>query len=332
LLSRKKNISLILLLTSAFVATGQNTMYTQTNVQRIFLNPALTGSSTFDNAEAGKISLNTRAQWIKLGKRFVNQSVSFESPVSENASIGFSGAISDYLSGTSNERRYSFFNSNLYYSYSIRINSNTRLMSGLSVGYSNTSFGSNQFNWEDQVNLRNTAFSLATSETTSLLTRDYLNSAAGLALVGKKFYISASAQNLNNPVIGFFDDNLQLPLLINAGIGFEIFENQFKGKWITEFLGYLQEDQSTVRGMLHYKWDNFRTGAGLNFSQFRNENGFNSMSVYFGVRKNNMYVAYSNDINISIKHAGIPMTHELSLVIFPYLLNYTSKPNPFPEY
>ncbi len=311
---------------------SQQTIYSQNYAQRIYLNPALTGSSTIDNTKAGKITSNTRTQWIKLGNRLINQSLSFESPVSQNAFTGISFTMSDFLSGTNSNRKYSHFNGNIYYAYSIPLSYSTSLRSGLNIGYSNTTFGSNQFNWEDQINTRNTAFSLPTEETALSLTRNYFNVSAGMALVGEKYYITLAAHHLNSPSIAFFDESQKILPSFNGTVGFEFYEDPIGTKILFELLGQIKDTENLFRGMFHYKRNNIRSGAGLNIGRINNMGSLTSLSVYFGFRRNQLYLAYSNDVNLSLKNVSVPMTHEISFVIFPYLLKHDNRSNPFPEY
>jgi len=94
---------------------------------------------------------------------------------------------------------------------------------------------------------------------------------------------------------------------------------------------YFQDGLHSTSLMFNALFDNFRVGAGTQYAQNQLQNAW-SINYYFGVRYDRYYVGYSNDWNISMRGQEIPVTHEISLLIFPKLYDRKSNINLFPEF
>jgi type IX secretion system PorP/SprF family membrane protein len=312
---------------------AQNLQFRQAFAQRALSNPALIGTGMINDVHSARISSGTRAQWLGLGKRLFSQTISIDAPI-KNTNAAYSAGVfsTDLLSGSEGKSKYAHLSAYLGYAYDIKINKNLFLRGGLSAQFSSIKFGTEQFFWEDQINVANTGFIIPTQEPTSQLTRNVVHASAGLFLYGKKGFLGIAAYNVNQPDISFFQEGGQtIPLNINIQAGYEILESQ-SGTKIIPSINYLILPESHSRSlMINGIRDNFRFGVGAQNTEAYAQQAW-SVNYYFGARYDKYYVAYSNDWNLSVKNSALPLTHEISVIIFPYTTEAQRKPNPFPEF
>jgi type IX secretion system PorP/SprF family membrane protein len=311
---------------------AQNVQFRQSFAQRVFSNPALIGTGLINDEQTMRISSGTRAQWLGLGKRLFSQSLAFDAPIKEtNASFSAGVFTTDFLSGSQGKSKYSHWSGHLGYAYDLKINKNLFLKTGLNVQFSSLNFGIERFNWEDQINATNTGFLLPTQEPVSQLTKNVIHASAGFVLYGSKGFLGVSAFNINQPDISFFEEgNQKLPLNISIMAGYEILESA-SGTKIVPSLNYHITPQTQIRAVTaNILKDNFRMGVGFQNTEALNRQAY-AFNYYFGARYDRYYIGYSNDWQLSIANSGLPLTHEISILIFPTLGTPAKRPNPFPE-
>lgn len=315
------------------ILKAQNPVYRQAYGQRHLTNPALIGTGQINNQATARISSGTKAQWFALGKRLFTQSVSIDSKIGEsNAAFQFGAFATDYLSGSENRSKYSHFSINSGYAYDLKLGNDWYLSAGLSLQFSSFTFGKDQFFWEDQINAANTGFVKPTQEPTSLLTKNVFHASAGGMLYGKNGFLGVSVMNINQPDISFFEEGGQnIPMNISIQAGWKVFTSPSDFEIIPSAMYQIQSDLQSRSIMLNGRKNNFRMGLGVQNTQQLNQQAF-SLNYYFGGRYDIYYVGYSNDWNFSVNNAALPLTHEFTVLIFPYSTKGEKRPNPFPEY
>ncbi len=312
---------------------AQNLQFRQAFAQRTLSNPGLIGTGILNDEHAARISSGTRAQWLGLGKRLFSQSLSIDAPIGKtNAAYSAGVFTTDLLSGSEGRSKYSHISAHLGYAYDLKIGKNLHLKTGLMAQFSSLNFGTDRFFWEDQINAANTGFVIPTEEPNASLTRNVFHVSAGMMMYGNKGFLGVSAFNINQPDISFFQEGGQnLPLNINVQAGYSLYTSE-SGMQIMPSLQYLILPESQSRSiMINGLKDNFRMGLGLQNTEAYSEQAF-ALNYYFGARYDRYYIGYSNDWNLSVKNSGLPLTHEISIIIFPYTTAAQKKPNPFPEY
>lgn len=312
---------------------GQFPTFRQQFAQRSLLNPALIGTSQVNQQDAVRIGSGTKAQWLGISSRLATQNLAFDMPISNtNMAWGINLYATDLYSGSENQSKYSHFSASAQYAYSIPIKK-SRLRAGLSLQYSSFSFGKDRFLWEDQINASNTGFVLPTQEPLNKLTRNVFHASAGIMYFNTRGFIGVSAYNINEPKIGFYDENSQtIPLRYSAVAGFRITSSDANTVLIPSVNYAFQDGLHSTSFMLNTQFTNFRAGAGVQQARNYAQTAW-SVNYYFGARYDRYYVGYSNDWNLSMQGQGIPVTHEFSLLIFPKIYSGRSKnPNPFPEF
>ncbi len=333
--SPKTNKSVGIFLWTIFIPFGlfgQFPTFRQQFAQRSLLNPALIGTSQINQQDAMRVGTGTKAQWLGLSSRLATQNLAFDMPVNNtNMAWGANLYATDLYSGSENQSKYSHFSASAHYAYFIPIKK-SQLRGGISLQYSSFSFGKDRFLWEDQINASNTGFVLPTQEPLNKLTRNVLHVSAGLAFVSPRGFLGFSAFNINQPNIGFYDESTQrIPLRFSGIAGYRL-TSQNASTTITPTINYYYQDGlHSTSLMFNALFDNFRMGAGTQYAQNNLQNAW-SVNYYFGVRYDRYYIGYSNDWNISMQGQGIPLTHEMSILIFPKWFGRSKSPNPFPEY
>lgn len=313
--------------------SAQNLQFRQSYAQRSLLNPALIGTGQLNEISSARISSGTKGQWLGLGKRLFAQSISIDAPIS-NTNAAYSAGVytTDLISGSEGRAKYSHISGHLGYAYDIKVGKNIFVKGGINAQFSSFNFGAEQFFWEDQINAANTGFIIPTQEPNAQITKNVFHVSAGLLLYGSKGFLGISALNINQPDISFFEEGGQnIPLNLSVHAGYEIYQSESGTKFLpTVNYTILPESQSRSI-MFNGIRDNFRMGLGAQNTESLGQQAF-SVNYYFGARYDRYYVAYSNDWNVSVKNSSIPLTHEISVIIFPYETKTKPRPNPFPEY
>lgn len=312
---------------------AQNLQFRQSFAQRSLMNPALIGTGQINDDATARISSGTKGQWLGLGKRLFAQSLSIDAPISNTNAAYTAGAYTtDLISGSEGRAKYSHISAYLGYAYDLKVGKNVFLKGGINAQFSSFSFGTEQFFWEDQINASNTGFLIPTQEPTAQITKNVFHVSAGLLLYGSKGYLGVSALNLNQPDISFFEEGGQnIPMNLNIHAGYQVFESEAGTKVIPSATYLILPESQSRSVMINGIKDNFRMGLGLQNTEAYQQQSF-SINYYVGARYDKYYIGYSNDWNLSVKNSSIPLTHEISVIIFPYSTRNNNKPNPFPEY
>lgn len=326
-------IALIFSLQGTTALRAQNLQFRQSFAQRTLLNPALIGTGQLNEEQSARISSGTKGQWLGLGKRLFAQSIAIDAPIS-NTNAAFSAGVytTDLISGSEKRSRYSHISAHVGYAYDLKISKKLYLKGGINTQFSSFNFGAEQFFWEDQINASNTGFLIPTQEPNAQITKNIFHASAGLLLYGKKGYLGLAALNVNQPDISFFEEGGQnIPLHINIHAGYDIFESESGTKIIPSVAYSILPEAQSRSLMINGIRDNFRMGLGVQNTDAYSSQSY-SVNYYFGARYDKYYIGYANDWNLSVKNSSIPLTHEISIIIFPYSTNVVKRPNPFPEY
>lgn len=314
-------------------STAQNLQFRQSFAQRTLLNPALIGTGQLNDEQSARISSGTKGQWLGLGKRLFAQSIAIDAPIS-NTNAAFSAGVytTDLISGSEGRSKYSHLSAHLGYAYELKISKDVHLKGGINTQFSSFNFGTEQFFWEDQINASNTGFLMPTQEPNTQLTKNVFHASAGLLVYGNKGFFGISALNVNQPDISFFEEGRQhIPININIHAGYEIFESESGTKILPSAVYSILPGAQSRSLMINGIRDNFRMGLGVQNTEAYSTQSF-SVNYYFGARYDKYYIGYANDWNLSVKNSSIPLTHEISIIIFPYATKVSKRPNPFPEY
>jgi type IX secretion system PorP/SprF family membrane protein len=326
-------IAFLLTCQGQYGVSAQNLQFRQAFAHRTLLNPALIGTGQLNDEQSARISSGTKGQWLGLGKRLFAQSIAMDAPIS-NTNAAYSAGVytTDLISGSEGRSRYSHISAHLGYAYEVKIRKDLYLKGGINTQFSSFNFGAEQFFWEDQINASNTGFLIPTQEPNSQITKNVFHASAGLLLYGSKGYFGVAALNVNQPDISFFEEGGQnIPLNINIHAGYEIFESESGTKIIPSAAYSILPEAQSRSLMINGVRDNFRMGLGLQNTEAYSAQSY-SVNYYFGARYDKYYIGYANDWNMSVKNSSIPLTHEISIIIFPYSTEVAKRPNPFPEY
>src|SRR5574343_1248560 len=271
---------------------GQFPTFRQQFAQRSLLNPALIGTSQVNQQDAVRIGSGTKAQWLGISSRLATQNLAFDMPISNtNMAWGINLYATDLYSGSENQSKYSHFSATAQYAYSIPIKK-SRLRAGLSLQYSSFSFGKDRFLWEDQINASNTGFVLPTQEPLNKLTRNVFHASAGIMYFNTRGFIGVSAYNINQPKIGFYDENSQtIPLRYSSVAGFRITSSDANTVLIPSVNYAFQDGLHSTSFMLNTQFTNFRAGAGVQQARNYAQTAW-SVNYYFGARYDRYYVGY----------------------------------------
>ena len=312
---------------------AQNLQFRQSFAQRTLLNPALIGTGQLNDEQSARISSGSKGQWLGLGKRLFAQSIAIDAPIS-NTNAAFSAGVytTDLISGSEGRSKYSHLSAHLGYAYELKISKDVYLKGGINTQFSSFNFGAEQFFWEDQINASNTGFLIPTQEPNAQITKNVFHASAGLLIYGNKGFLGVSALNVNQPDISFFEEGGQnIPLNINIHAGYEIFESESGTKIIPSAAYSILPEAQSRSVMINGIRDNFRMGLGIQNTEAYSAQSY-SVNYYFGARYDKYYIGYANDWNLSVRNSSIPLTHEISIIIFPYSTSISKRPNPFPEY
>lgn len=306
-----------LLLTLSFGALkSQNPQYRQLYAQRHFTNPALVGLGKYDQLQATRIATGIKAQWLNLERRLVTSNIEADYNPGNNTSWGLNVFTTDLNSGSTDRLKYQHFSSQLTYSYLLKTSSISYKF-GISAQYSNFTFGTQNYVWEDQINQSMTGFVLPTQEPLSQLSKSAIHASIGALAFGEKWFAGAAVYNVNEPNISFYDQGDQVigrKILIHGGLNLS---NRSKSlTYIPNFAFIMQDGLQSIIANLNIRKGNIYYGGGMQQTSGFNQTSYN-VNAFFGVRKNNWSLGYSNDINLSMATPGVPMTHEVSIV---YLL------------
>lgn len=298
---------------------GQNPYFNQGTIIRQLNNPALLGMGRFDINSASRISTNIQAQWLSLERRLVTNAIEGDIIANNNTSFGINLYSTDLFSGNNNNSSYKHFSTGLSYCYSIKLK-NGNLNLALNGQFSNFNFGTDNFLWEDQIDPGMTGFELPTKEPINQLTINAVHFSAGVLYHNKNLFLGGAVFNINQPNISFYNQNnqkIQSRFVVNGGMVFETKRLMI----IPNVICYLQGDNFTISENINFRKGNIYYGLGLKqntaFGQVAH-----SINGNFGYRKGSWFFNYSNNVNLTIRVANNPMTHELGIC---YLLPSSSK-------
>ena len=278
------------------------------------INPALIGLGHIDNYQAARVQSSVKAQWIDINKRITSSSLSFDIASKGNSSWGINLMNTDFLSARENNRnRYNHTSAQVAYAYLIP-GKKVNMKFGLSLQTSNYRFGNANFIWGDQINNEVTAFTNPTQEPVENLSVNSIQAGAGALMTGKKWFAGFGIMNINEPNIAFFSNSTQplyRKIMVQGGIRLL---KDFSNTSFTPTVSYSQQFKTKFYAFdAVFQNGNFFYGLG-NLSSEINNKYAHSLHTFFTLRKNTWAIGYDIDINLSVNHSSLPLTHEFTLV------------------
>ncbi len=123
---KKSLLFFVIILLTKGILFAQDPLFTQFYANKLYLNPAFAGSE-----KCGRAQLNYRNQWPKMGQTYVTYAASYDQRVNF-LNIGMGGQIMQDIQADGAVKTFSV---NTMYSYTIPVNRNLSIMTGLQVSY-----------------------------------------------------------------------------------------------------------------------------------------------------------------------------------------------------
>ena len=312
--SLKPAVGGLILLVMQGALFAQIPTFRQQYTQRINSNPAMVGMGVYDGKQMGRLAMTTRAQWLSLEGRLLTQSAGYDSRIKNTMASWAAGvAATDLYSGMAGNAKYSHFIGSAAYAYEIP----GRKLSarfGIITQFSNYSFGTGRYTWEDQVDPNFTGFVLPTQEPSSTMVRKAFHVGAGTLLYNNNFFLGLSVYNLNQPDISIFpgsESKLLTKFQMQTGV---VLDKLIENVIITPHVLVLQQESlnSTTINTL-FKLNNLQLSLGVQRTQWLTKKNV-SMTNYLGYQYGKINLGYSLDWNLTYSNGGIPLTHEISLI------------------
>jgi type IX secretion system PorP/SprF family membrane protein len=292
--------------------------FRQQYTQRINANPAMIGMGVYNGGQMGRAAMTTRAQWLSQEGRLLTQSAGYDSKIKNTMASWAAGiTATDLYSGMAGSAKYSHFIGSAAYAYEIP-GRKVSARFGLITQFSNYSFGTGRYTWEDQVDQNFTGFILPTQEQepNSTLVRNAFHVGAGAMLYNDKFYSGLSVYNLNQPDIAIIPGSESKLLTKYQFIAGYVLDNVLENATITPHLLVMQQEglnSSTINAL--FTINNLQFSTGVQRTQWYDKRNV-AMTNYVGYHYGKINIGYSLDWNLTYSTGAIPMTHEISLVWF----------------
>lgn len=314
--SMKSLLTGLLMLHTATVAYAQVPTFRQQYTQRINANPALIGMGVYDGKQMGRVAMSTRAQWLSQEGRLLTQSAGYDSRIKNTMASWSAGiAATDLYSGMAGNAKYSHFIGSAAYAYEIP-GRKVSARFGIITQFSNYSFGTGRYTWEDQVDPNFTGFVLPTQEPNATMVRKAFHVGAGTLLYNNNFFFGLSVFNLNQPDIAIIpgsESKLLTKYHMQAGI---VLDKLLENATITpHVLVMQQEGMNSATFNTIVKISNLQLSAGVQRTQWFDKRNV-AMTNYIGYHYGKVNLGYSIDWNLTYSNGAIPMTHEISVVWF----------------
>src|SRR5688500_399385 len=321
----KQQLILLLMITGAYAALGQDPSFSQFFSSPLNINPSLTARIN----SKWRVIANLRDQWIGPASPYASATISYdtralEKQMSENTVFGIGGMLM-YNSSMRGIHKASFASLNLSYNVLLAADAvEHRIGIGIGGIYGNKSVDFSRLYFPEQFIGTGFDQNLPTGETSLSEMKPYLSSSAGVlySITGtySNFDIGAAAYHLNKPKQTFLEDkNQYLPMRYVAHANFETYLTDVF--LLTTNAIYQQQAKTnyfSVGGALGYYLtsDYFnQTDVLLNAGLWYWSN--NAIVPYLGLTYSNFQVGLSYDITISKLRQATrkPKTFEISLII-----------------
>ena len=293
---------------------AQDAHFSQFYNNPLYINPALTGTT-----DEARLLFNYRTQWPKLPGEFVTINVSYDQHIAEyNSNLG--ALISLDRAGSAGLRN---TNINLYYAYTLKLNSEWAMQAGAAVGYGQRAVDQFRLVFGDQLSATGSTGQTSQEDVGGLVAR-YFDLSSGLVVYNENFWFGISGMHLNQPNNSFTNENTdaQLPMRLSAQIGLKI---PFLESLTNRNVDY---EGAVMPGIYYSQQGDFRqldVGANVYYHPLtvglwyrgvpiqESANGAVSLMAAFKYQK--ISFAYNYDLPIG-QFAGITGgAHELSLII-----------------
>ncbi|MCT4604421.1 MAG: type IX secretion system membrane protein PorP/SprF [Marinifilum sp.] len=309
-------VHIIILFVFSHFVKAQDIEFSQFYANRLYLNPALAGSEF-----APVASVSYRNQWPQNNKAFVTYSASFDQYVDIiHGGLGLlimqdnqgDGAIKTTMASG-------------MYSYSLNINRNLSINTGLKVTYVQRKLDWESLVFSDMIDPLYGVIYPGREVQPGSLSHSYLDFSLGIVANYKNFYLGAVADHLSEPDEAFDNDDntaiLPRKYTVHAGALIPIGYSR----------GLMKSDYSISPNILYQKQQNFeQINYGLYFSRtnwvvgtwFRQNLSFDfdAFIVLLGYQTDRLRIGYSYDYVVSKLVKTNSGAHEISLT---YLLGKT---------
>ncbi len=295
---------------------AQMPTFRQQYTQRISSNPAMVGMGVYNGGQMGRVAMTTRAQWLSQEGRLLTQSAGYDTRIKNTMASWATGiTATDLYSGMAGSAKYSHFIGSAAYAYEIP-GRKVSARFGIITQFSNYSFGTGRYTWEDQVDQNFTGFVLPTQEPGSTMVRKAFHVGAGALLYNNNFFSGVSVYNLNQPDIAIIPGSESKLLTKFQFVSGYVLDNLLENVIITPHVLVMQQEglnSTTVNAL--FKLSNLQLSTGVQRTQWYDKRNV-SMTNYVGYHYGKVNIGYSLDWNLTYSTGSIPMTHEISLVWF----------------
>ncbi|SOD11849.1 PorP/SprF family type IX secretion system membrane protein [Pedobacter xixiisoli] len=274
-------------------AKAQDLIYSQFYNAPVYLNPALNGEFEGDI----RFNMIYRSQWTKVRGALDSYtfSVDYQLPA-------FGGGIGLILNKSTEGTAYlSKLNVASVFSYSVQLNSESRLSFGLQAGMINSRVDESRLLFSDQ--LDNQGIIPGATSSASILSnnnRSFFDAAAGINLVAGNFMIGGSAQHINRPDESLTGQVSKLPMRYGIHTSYLISLDRYGEELpaiIPSLVVYRQDQYNSISAGFQFKTSSINLG--LWYRGNGSQNDAIVFSVIFDLFKNS---GSSNKVRLGVSH------------------------------
>ncbi len=296
--------------TSSF---SQDPIYSQYYFTPMQINPAFSGTTN-----SPLIGASFRLQWPGFSSAYRTYSLAY-SQYFERINSGFGGLI---LSDNAGDGIMTNTRVSGYYSYRLRLSSDTYFQSGIEVTGIQSHLDWDKLVFGDQLDpvhgRVNPGGQPIPSEETrpENLTNRYFDLGFGLLFSSPDFYVGIGLRHLNSPNVGFLDepgaDNPRLSVLYTLMAGTEIaLDHNENNYFVPNILFARQGKASQINAGFNLRFSSIHTGLYYRHSG-RNPD---AVQIHLGFEEQIYRIGYAYDLTIS-QLAGVGRgSHEISILI-----------------
>ncbi|RZT96924.1 type IX secretion system PorP/SprF family membrane protein [Ancylomarina subtilis] len=290
----------------SLIGRAQDIRFSQFYANKLYLNPALAGSSDHAN-----LSLNYRNQWPNLDYPYVSYSVSYDNFFSGlNGGLGFLVMQDDQGDGaittTSFSGAYSFF---------LRINNELVFRPAIQASVIQKKLNFKDLRFPDQISpIYGDVFPHNTSGDPSNRSWNGMDFSVGIMAYYKNYYFGAAASHVNQPNLSFDDfedDQLNAKYTFHAGAEFAL-SGQTRGNGLVLSPALLFQKQGEFTQM---NYGMYVSKSSLVFGFWFNQNfqlNYDAVILMAGIVTDRFKLAYSFDYTITKLVQTNTGAHELS--------------------
>ena len=302
----------------SLIGSAQDIRFSQFYANKLYLNPALAGSSDY-----GNVSLNYRNQWPNLDYPYVSYSVSYDNFFSGlNGGLGFLVMQDDQGDGaittTSFAGAYSFF---------LRVNEDLVFRPAIQASIIQKKLNFENLIFPDQVSpIYGNVFPHNTTGDPSNRSWSGTDFSVGVIAYYKNYYLGAVANHLNQPNLSFddFEDNqLNAKYTLHTGAEFNL-SGSLNNNSLVLAPALLFQKQGEFTQM---NYGLYLSKSSLVFGFWFNQNfqlNYDAVILMAGIVTDRFKLAYSYDYTITKLVQTNTGAHELSFS-FPLVLEKRKK-------